>query len=133
MRPFIQTPILVLKPSSLELEEDEKPLNMSAAMSDDDQDQDQLELSPESPHRPSKIARFEEQEDARTETEEKEVENRRMVQNPNPRNVQRYLVAIEYVGTSFSGAQQQAPRFRTVVGVLQVVIHSPLFSIKTTY
>lgn len=37
----------------------------------------------------------------------------------NPR-VQRYLVAIEYVGTRFFGSQQQ-PKDRTVVGVLQVI------------
>ncbi|KAL0732563.1 hypothetical protein Bca4012_008772 [Brassica carinata] len=35
----------------------------------------------------------------------------------NP-GVQRYLVAIEYIGTRFSGSQQQA-KDRTVVGVLQ--------------
>lgn len=38
----------------------------------------------------------------------------------NPR-VQRYLVAVEYVGTRFFGSQQQ-PKYRTVVGVLQVNI-----------
>ncbi|CAN6884424.1 unnamed protein product [Brassica oleracea] len=39
----------------------------------------------------------------------------------NPR-VQRYLVAIEYVGTRFFGSQQQ-PKDRTVVGVLQEAFH----------
>ncbi|KAF3572773.1 hypothetical protein F2Q69_00063638 [Brassica cretica] len=39
----------------------------------------------------------------------------------NPR-VQRYLVAIEYIGTRFSGSQQQA-KDRTVVGVLQEAFH----------
>lgn len=39
----------------------------------------------------------------------------------NPR-VQRYLVAIEYIGTRFSGSQQQA-KDRTVVGVLQVLLN----------
>ncbi|KAL0387229.1 UNVERIFIED_CONTAM: tRNA pseudouridine synthase A [Sesamum radiatum] len=37
--------------------------------------------------------------------------------NPNP-GTQRYLVAIEYVGTRFSGAQKQSSG-RTVVGVLE--------------
>ncbi|KAK1324125.1 hypothetical protein QJS10_CPA02g00754 [Acorus calamus] len=35
---------------------------------------------------------------------------------------QRYLVAVEYVGTRFSGSQQQ-PNCRTVVGVLQEAFH----------
>lgn len=39
----------------------------------------------------------------------------------NPR-VQRYLVAVEYVGTRFFGSQQQ-PKYRTVVGVLQEAFH----------
>nr|XP_043634531.1 tRNA pseudouridine synthase A [Erigeron canadensis] len=39
------------------------------------------------------------------------------------RGVQRYLIAIEYNGTRFSGAQQQAPHCRTVVGVLQNAFH----------
>ncbi|KAE8690761.1 Pseudouridine synthase family protein isoform 2 [Hibiscus syriacus] len=39
----------------------------------------------------------------------------------NPR-IQRYLVAIEYIGTRFSGSQQQ-PNFRTVVDVLEEVFH----------
>lgn len=37
--------------------------------------------------------------------------------NPNPR-IQRYLIAIEYIGTRFSGAQQQS-NCRTVVGALE--------------
>ncbi|RWW28990.1 hypothetical protein GW17_00006506 [Ensete ventricosum] len=39
-----------------------------------------------------------------------------MSQNPR---VQRYLVAVEYIGTRFSGSQRQ-PNCRTVVGVLEV-------------
>ncbi|KAF0897935.1 hypothetical protein E2562_001637 [Oryza meyeriana var. granulata] len=39
----------------------------------------------------------------------------------NPR-AQRYLVAVEYVGTRFSGSQQQ-PNQRTVVGVLEEAFH----------
>ncbi|EPS72909.1 pseudouridine synthase, partial [Genlisea aurea] len=38
--------------------------------------------------------------------------------NMNPKRLQRYLVAIEYVGTQFAGAQKQ-PAARTVVGVLE--------------
>ncbi|GAA0158471.1 hypothetical protein LIER_43451 [Lithospermum erythrorhizon] len=37
--------------------------------------------------------------------------------------MQRYLIAIEYIGSRFSGAQIQAPIFRTVVGVLQKAFH----------
>lgn len=65
---------------------------------------------PESTDRPSKIAKF---------SDETETENAEMA-GQNPRSIQRYLIAIEYIGTRFSGAQQQAPNCRTVVGVLQV-------------
>ncbi|XP_050947251.1 uncharacterized protein LOC103488841 isoform X4 [Cucumis melo] len=37
--------------------------------------------------------------------------------NPKP-GIQRYLVAVEYIGTRFSGSQQQ-PNCRTVVGALE--------------
>lgn len=40
-------------------------------------------------------------------------------QNPK---LQRYLVAIEYIGTRFSGSQKQ-PNCRTVVGVLEVSLY----------
>jgi tRNA pseudouridine38-40 synthase len=46
------------------------------------------------------------------------VESEAMAVSRNPR-AQRYLVAVEYVGTRFSGSQQQ-PNQRTVVGVLEV-------------
>lgn len=46
------------------------------------------------------------------------VESVAMASARNPR-VQRYLVAVEYIGTRFSGSQQQ-PNQRTVVGVLEV-------------
>ncbi|XP_018437784.1 uncharacterized protein LOC108810147 [Raphanus sativus] len=39
----------------------------------------------------------------------------------NPR-MQRYLIAVEYIGTRFYGSQQQ-PKYRTVVGVLQEAFH----------
>ncbi|KAI3704106.1 hypothetical protein L1987_74319 [Smallanthus sonchifolius] len=69
------------------------------------------EPQPESSQRSLKIAKY----------SEEEVEERVMGQNP--RTIQRYLVAIEYIGTRFSGAQQQAPNCRTVVGVLQSAFH----------
>ena len=46
------------------------------------------------------------------------VDSEAMAGARNPR-AQRYLVAVEYVGTRFSGSQQQ-PNQRTVVGVLEV-------------
>ncbi|KAM6579052.1 hypothetical protein CsatB_030889 [Cannabis sativa] len=76
------------------------------------------------PQRPSKLARTSEEDDL--ELEEDEVEGgeeefgpdpQSMTQNPRT-NIQRYLIAIEYIGTRFSGSQQQ-PKFRTVVGALQ--------------
>ncbi|WCJ18493.1 hypothetical protein M5689_000840 [Euphorbia peplus] len=66
--------------------------------------------------RPSKIAKTEEEEDKVGEV---------MSSNPNPssrRIIQRYLIALEYIGTRFSGSQQQ-PNCRTVVGVLQDAFH----------
>ncbi|KAK1418297.1 hypothetical protein QVD17_27440 [Tagetes erecta] len=76
------------------------------------------ENSSESPHRPLKIAKYTEQHDnVETQVEQ----NTTMGQNP--RTIQRYLVAIEYIGTRFSGAQQQAPNCRTVVGALQNAFH----------
>ncbi|XP_042020291.1 tRNA pseudouridine synthase A-like [Salvia splendens] len=67
---------------------------------------------PESPLRPCKLPRI----DGRESTEE-ESESIERNMTPNSRT-QRYLVAIEYIGTRFSGAQQQAT-CRTVMGVLQ--------------
>ncbi|KAG7976924.1 hypothetical protein I3843_05G004500 [Carya illinoinensis] len=66
----------------------------------------------ESPHRPSKIAKTAAQNLSNDEEEQQEAP-----MGPSPRT-QRYLVAIEYIGTRFSGSQQQ-PNFRTVVGVLE--------------
>ncbi|KAL2460541.1 Pseudouridine synthase family protein [Abeliophyllum distichum] len=77
---------------------------------------------PESTQRPSKVAKIKGEDftdDAAAEQDEGE-EERKLVEknmNPNPR-LQRYLVAIEYIGTRFSGAQQQS-NCRTVVGVLE--------------
>jgi len=74
--------------------------------------------SEESLERLSKVARIEGFSDEESEEQQGLADLESM--NPvNPR-VQRYLVAIEYIGTRFSGSQQQA-KDRTVVGVLQVV------------
>lgn len=69
----------------------------------------------ESVERVSKVARIEGFSD---EEEEQGLVVSESELSMNPR-VQRYLVAIEYIGTRFFGSQQQ-PTHRTVVGVLQV-------------
>lgn len=75
-----------------------------------------LDTTSEAPQRPSKIAK------TTTDSEdEEEQQQSEKPTNPNPR-MQRYLVAIEYIGTRFSGSQQQL-NCRTVVGVLQVLIY----------
>ncbi|GFQ03131.1 tRNA pseudouridine synthase a [Phtheirospermum japonicum] len=71
---------------------------------------------PESPQRPSKLAKTD---GGVEEEEEEERESVETSMTPNPR-IQRYFVAIEYIGTRFSGAQKQ-PVGRTVVGVLEDV------------
>ena len=79
-----------------------------------------LDTTSEAPQRPSKIAKTttdsEDEEEHQQEQEQSEKPT-----NPNPR-MQRYLVAIEYIGTRFSGSQQQL-NCRTVVGALQVLIY----------
>ncbi|KAJ1265149.1 hypothetical protein BS78_08G057500 [Paspalum vaginatum] len=50
-----------------------------------------------------------------------EVKSKAMAGARNPQ-AQRYLVAVEYIGTRFSGSQQQ-PNQRTVVGVLEEAFH----------
>ncbi|KAI3445586.1 hypothetical protein Pfo_002251 [Paulownia fortunei] len=74
---------------------------------------------PESLQRPSKLAKIDggDFSDDGEEDEEKKREfvERNMSQNPR---IQRYVVAIEYIGTRFSGAQKQST-CRTVVGVLE--------------
>ncbi|CAK9165408.1 unnamed protein product [Ilex paraguariensis] len=78
-----------------------------------------------SPERPSKIARVNEQDlidgdDEHVEEQrEPTVGDRAMIQNSR---IQRYLVAIEYIGTRFCGAQKQL-NDRTVVGVLEEAFH----------
>ncbi|CAH8311409.1 unnamed protein product [Eruca vesicaria subsp. sativa] len=75
-----------------------------------------LEDSTASQERLSKVARLEGFSD-----EEEEGEGLVIAESVNPR-MQRYLVAVEYIGTRFSGSQQQ-PKYRTVVGVLQEAFH----------
>ncbi|XP_075648234.1 uncharacterized protein LOC142619040 isoform X1 [Castanea sativa] len=79
-----------------------------------------LDTPSEAPQRPSKIAKT--TTDSKDEEEQQqEQEQSEKPTNPNPR-MQRYLVAIEYIGTRFSGSQQQL-NCRTVVGVLQDAFH----------
>lgn len=89
-------------------------------MSDDLIQESSKHSRPESPQRPSKVAKINGEDFADGAEEDKEEEERKLIEknmNPNPR-LQRYLVAIEYIGTRFSGAQQQS-NCRTVVGVLE--------------
>ncbi|CAN0880541.1 tRNA pseudouridine synthase A [Linum grandiflorum] len=65
--------------------------------------------------RPPKLPKT--QQDLLDAGDEEEEEERQDSMCPNPR-LQRYLVAIEYIGTRFSGSQKQAIS-RTVVGVLE--------------
>ncbi|KAK4271081.1 hypothetical protein QN277_019823 [Acacia crassicarpa] len=78
-----------------------------------------LEANLESTDRPSKIAKTEEDISDEEEEQKPAVHDSSMSQNPR---IQRYLVAIEYIGTRFSGSQKQ-PNFRTVVGVLEDAFH----------
>ncbi|KAL6964449.1 tRNA pseudouridine(38-40) synthase [Sarracenia purpurea var. burkii] len=84
----------------------------------------ELNLRPESPQRPLKIPRIagevtleDNDDDEIEEVKEATLSSKTM----NPR-FQRYLVAIEYIGTRFAGAQKQ-PNCRTVVGVLEEAFH----------
>ncbi|PIA57763.1 hypothetical protein AQUCO_00600470v1 [Aquilegia coerulea] len=56
------------------------------------------------------------------EEEEEEEEEEELMSEKNPR-IQRYLIAIEYIGTRFSGSQKQKAECRTVVGVLEEAFH----------
>lgn len=73
---------------------------------------------PESPQRPWKLPRIAGEEIINAD-EDGSPGDETMSQNPR---IQRYLVAIEYIGTRFAGAQKQ-PNFRTVVGVLEEAFH----------
>ncbi|KAM5584001.1 tRNA pseudouridine synthase A [Rosa sericea] len=63
-----------------------------------------LESCSKSPERSSKISKTREEQEAEPMSQ--------------PSGIQRYLIAIEYIGTRFSGSQQQS-NCRTVVGVLE--------------
>ncbi|KAI5661641.1 hypothetical protein M9H77_20964 [Catharanthus roseus] len=98
--------------------------------SDADTSKQSLDKPPQdnSSERPKKIARVELEDPIEEDDEDEEEQNQQkesvfseMKMNTNPR-IQRYLIAIEYIGTRFSGAQQQS-NARTVVGVLQDAFH----------
>lgn len=82
---------------------------------------------PQSLVRPSKLPRIDGRESDGVEEEEAEEEREAVERNmtPNPKT-QRYLVAVEYIGTRFSGAQKQST-CRTVVGVLEVTFSLHFF------
>ncbi|XP_028794147.1 uncharacterized protein LOC114749777 [Neltuma alba] len=75
-----------------------------------------LETGLESADRPSKIAKTEDFSDEEEE-QKPAIHDPSMSQNPR---IQRYLVAVEYIGTRFFGSQKQ-PNCRTVVGALEIV------------
>lgn len=79
-----------------------------------------LDTTSEASQRPSKIAKTTTDSEDEEEQQQQQQQSERPT-NPNPR-MQRYLVAIEYIGTRFSGSQQQL-NCRTVVGALQVLIY----------
>ncbi|KAB5563674.1 hypothetical protein DKX38_003728 [Salix brachista] len=78
-------------------------------------------VSPEelSNERPLKISKTLQEEGDFCEEEEEEKE---AVDKSMKPGLQRYLVAVEYIGTRFCGSQQQL-NHRTVVGVLQEAFH----------
>ncbi|XAR49348.1 tRNA pseudouridine(38-40) synthase [Bertholletia excelsa] len=86
-----------------------------------------LDQRPEYPPRPPKIQRTDgegptdddDDEEEEEESKESVLSDKNMSQKPR---LQRYLVAIEYIGTRFAGAQKQ-PNCRTVVGVLEEAFH----------
>jgi len=90
---------------------------------------DTVDLECSDNNRPSKLAKIEHPSHI---GEEEEEEEKGMSQNPR-NGIQRYLIAIEYIGTRFSGSQKQLT-CRTVVGALEVThcnITSPFPSIFT--
>lgn len=74
--------------------------------------------SPLESSKPSKLSRSMPEGEVGAEEAKDRVEEEREIMSQNPR-IQRYLVAVEYIGTRFSGSQKQ-PNCRTVVGVLEV-------------
>ncbi|KAL5566430.1 hypothetical protein UlMin_029594 [Ulmus minor] len=80
----------------------------------------------ETPQKPSKVAKTiadpsDDEEEPEQQQSDSGIGPQSMSQNPK---IQRYLIAIEYTGTRFSGSQQQL-NCRTVVGVLQLPPHEP--------
>ncbi|KAL5566432.1 hypothetical protein UlMin_029596 [Ulmus minor] len=78
----------------------------------------------ETPQKPSKVAKTigdpsDDEEEPHQQQSDSGIGPQSMSQNPK---IQRYLIAIEYIGTRFSGSQQQL-NCRTVVGVLQEAFH----------
>lgn len=99
-------------------------------MSDDGRRTSQAEGSPVSQYKskrsldppseslkPSKLSRSLPEGEVGAEEAKDRVEEGREIMSQN-RGIQRYLVAVEYIGTRFSGSQRQ-PNCRTVVGVLE--------------
>ncbi|PQQ04805.1 uncharacterized protein Pyn_32777 [Prunus yedoensis var. nudiflora] len=72
-----------------------------------------------SPHRPSKISKTTDDHSDDEQQQQQQQQPESMSQRPG---IQRYLLAIEYIGTRFSGSQQQS-NCRTVVGVLEEAFH----------
>ncbi|WJX26162.1 tRNA pseudouridine(38-40) synthase [Trifolium repens] len=70
----------------------------------------------DSNNRPSKISKIEYEDD--DDGEEVEEEEQKQEMNNQQRKIQRYLMAIEYIGSRFCGSQKQLTD-RTVVGVLE--------------
>ncbi|XP_065869516.1 uncharacterized protein [Euphorbia lathyris] len=76
----------------------------------------------ESPNRPSKIPKTQNlSEDDEEDDQLQESSAVAEPMSPTPR-IQRYLIALEYMGTRFSGSQKQLT-CRTVVGVLEEAFH----------
>ncbi|XP_010930581.2 uncharacterized protein [Elaeis guineensis] len=103
-------------------------------MSDDGGRPSQVAGSPDSRHdskrsldvplessKPSKLSRSMPEGEVGVEEAKDRVEEGREIMSQNHR-IQRYLVAVEYIGTRFSGSQKQ-PNCRTVVGVLEEAFH----------
>lgn len=80
------------------------------------QSKHRLDQPSESQQPPAKVARVDE-EGVERETKR---ENEESMKTKNA--MQRYLVAVEYIGTRFFGSQQQLNQ-RTVMGVLQEAFH----------
>ncbi|KAK4424419.1 tRNA pseudouridine synthase A [Sesamum alatum] len=128
---FVPPMICLLKPSSpmVKLRRNSKPLHFLSEGKQMAEEKSSLLISrsfkqlrnqwPESVQRTTEVANIN-SENFTGESVEEEDADRGLIEknmNPNP-GIQRYLVAIEYIGTRFSGAQKQSSG-RTVVGVLE--------------